>query len=1254
MNKAFPLLGDRKGLYDPLTGIYSRLTLQQRLQEEVNRARRYQDPLTIMMVDLDNFKSINDAFGHQRGDQILIEFAERIQTTLRDSDLIFRYGGDEFVVLLPKTTKEQSILLAQRLLTATRDLPFDGTPPVTLTASIGTASFLEDGQTPESLFEKADLRSYEAKRAGRDRFINEDAGQRDELPFNEFSRLVERDTALKTMNTFYEKLPEESRGLFLVTGLAGSGKSRFLEEIGKIGRLQGYEVIDLHCRWALRSRALGVLNEACIEVDIPSPVMSRDEFGRLLYNLTEERNRSGILILADDLHQADWVTLETLDWLIYSSPIPVLGLAYTYNPALSSRIGILDQVHYQETVELFPLTKDGVRIWLRSILQWEVPQDFLERIYCETRGLPSLVESAILNLVHRGILVREGDSWRIGADINTLSIQEYLHPRDRSAILNLPSPLTLFVGRDVEIQSAKHSLEANPLLTIYGSGGVGKTRLAVQVAAEMADSFPNGVYFVLLDTVTNVDVLVSTIAETLGFKFFSRESQLVQLVNYLREKNLLLLLDNFEQLVKYSKVVSDILENATMVKIMVTSRERLNLRGETVLELRGMSYPSEEDLSGAESYNAVQLFVHLARKIQPEFSLTSADKTYITRICQQVEGSPLGIELAAAWIPYLSCQEIAEEIEHSIDFLTSTGRDIPERHRSMRAVFESSWRLLTAEEQKVLARLSVFQGSFRREAAINVSGANLPVLSSLVNKSLLRARSVSPGQAPRYELHEVVCRFGQEKLSEDVDAEEKVKARHCEYYVTLLHQIGTRMNGPEQQGVLRQITEELRDIRAAWKWALEHQNYTAIDKSLDGLYLYYVMKGLYYEGTEAFGAVERELSKWVDLSSEKMTQEMYLLGRVLGRYVTFYQRTMNYDLTKEMIQKSYAIVSKFGNLQEQAFILLRMGSCYDEMSEYAQAREYTQNCLQIYQDIGDQDAISKALNLLGILAYEQGEYIEAKGLHENALELARKVGNLWEVGRSLINLGNVEADIGEYKQAIQHYRESLVISQEYSDRSGMAVLLNNMGDVMRVTGDFGEAVHLLDKSIELCEELGDMVGLAIALNNRGEVAYRFGDYESASKNFHRALSLYTRLGSRLGIAYSHYYLGLAAAAQDVTKKAMEHFCLALKSGVDNQSPPLAFITMVECVPILAKEGQVGLAQETLELIFADPTCMEETRERARSLFMVLDKYIPLDVLLSLPEKGTIKTMESIASAVLLFGDLFTSAKPHNEYKQENP
>src|SRR5260221_6840687 len=315
------------------------------------------------------------------------------------------------------------------------------------------------------------------------------------------------------------------------------------------------------------------------------------------------------------------------------------------------------------------------------------------------------------------------------------------------------------------------------------------------------------------------------IAEAVRFSFYEGGSPREQLIDFLREKQMLLVLDNFEHLLEGTALVAEILQNAPAVRVLATSRERLNLQSETVLLLDGMDFPEWETPEDAAAYSAVRLFLQSAHRMQPDFALSADNIGYVARICRLVQGVPLGIVLAAAWIGMLELSEIASEIERSLDFLESDLRDLPERQRSLRAVFEYSWDLMSEHERDVFMRLSVFRGGFTREAAQEVSGASLKTLMSLVNKSLLRR-----DPAGRYDVHELLRQYAEARLHQTPAVEIDTRNRHSTFYTTLL--------ASQNPGVVdltlgsTDIDAEFDNVLAALDWAIAQKRSDDLRRSL--------------------------------------------------------------------------------------------------------------------------------------------------------------------------------------------------------------------------------------------------------------------------------------------------------------------------------------------------------------------------------------------------------------------------------------
>ncbi|MGQ0601189.1 MAG: BTAD domain-containing putative transcriptional regulator, partial [Anaerolineales bacterium] len=383
-------------------------------------------------------------------------------------------------------------------------------------------------------------------------------------------------------------------------------------------------------------------------------------------------------------------------------------------------------------------------------------------------------------------------------------------PPPAARLHGFPAPPTNFVGREQDVAAVVGQVCDDPdcrLLTLVGPGGIGKTRLALQAAAASLHGFPHGIYFVPLAPVTQPANIAAAIAHALNFRFRGQAEPLSQLLQHLRDREILLVMDNFEHLLAGAGLLSDILETAPAVRCLVTSREPLRLRWEWLFEVEGLATPGDGRAVEIENYSAVQLFVQVARQKQSRFRLDESTRPHVARLCRLVQGMPLGIELAAAWVRSLSTAEIVARIERSLDFLAAPMRDAPERHQSLRAVFTQSWDMLTETEQTIFERLAVFQGGFVRAAAERVAGASLLALAALVDKSLVR---LSP--SARYEIHEVLRQFALEQLHRSAPEAEQTTAEHCAYYAAFLQQREARLKAGQQKETLAEIEAEMENV----------------------------------------------------------------------------------------------------------------------------------------------------------------------------------------------------------------------------------------------------------------------------------------------------------------------------------------------------------------------------------------------------------------------------------------------------------
>jgi len=403
------------------------------------------------------------------------------------------------------------------------------------------------------------------------------------------------------------------------------------------------------------------------------------------------------------------------------------------------------------------------------------------------------------------------------------------------AFSGLPARLTPFLGREAERAATAFLLRGTPtcrLVTLVGPGGIGKTRLALQIAEDIGPVFPHGVVFVSLDSVDFADYLVPTILEALPFAPRHEEANLDTLLACLRDKGLLLLLDSFDNLLGHTDVLESILQAAPQVKLLVTSPEPLYLHGEWLVKVTGIEYPPE-NAGHIQDYYAVQLFLQAARRVLPDFAPAAGDWAWIGRICRLVDGMPLAIELAATWMRMLSCREIALRIEDNLEFLSTSLRNVPPRHRSLRAVFEHTWNLLSPEERRVFQQISVFVGGFCEDAAVHVAQAPLTVLLALVDRGLLHRQA-----SGRYDRHPLLWGYAAEKLAADPSGQDAVRERHSAYYTAFLKERLSQLTH-NSKATLAIIEADIENIRAALHWSVAHPPAADNGQTLEQLYYSY-------------------------------------------------------------------------------------------------------------------------------------------------------------------------------------------------------------------------------------------------------------------------------------------------------------------------------------------------------------------------------------------------------------------------------
>ena len=631
---------------------------------------------------------------------------------------------------------------------------------------------------------------------------------------------------------------------------------------------------------------------------------------------------------------------------------------------------------------------------------------------------------------------------------------------------NLPAQATPFIGREHELEQLSRLL-ADPsdrLITILGPGGMGKTRLALQLGLNVVHQphspFQNGVYFVELAPLSDGANIYSAITTALDYQLQpDSRSPEQQLLDYLSSRHLLLVMDNYEHLIDGAHVVSEILQAAPNVKILVTSRQRLSQPGETLFHLSGMDFPDWETPEEALEYAAVKLFLNSGRRVQPDFELSAENLDAVGRICQLVQGMPLGIVLAATWLAILSPQEIAAEIEQSIDFLEAEGGEVPEHQRSIRAVFDHSWDLLSGEEQQSFMTLSVFRGGFTREAAEAVAGATLRSLMSLVNKSFIR-RDAESG---RYTIHELTRQYGEARLQEAGQAEAAIQ-HYIDYFAAYMVERELDIKGRRQLGALGDIDADYENVRSAWQRALERNHRRAINQMLEGLHWYQDMRGLFREAVGMLLATEAALESERDLAFYRVRTRRIRCTELSGQREDF-------PFEESDLREALAFARAQGQTAEVGFVLLVLGPMIFWQGDEEGLR-LLDEAYQLYKGLDDPYYMSEILVWLSTTRSIE----ERKRLLREAIDMKQRIQDVSGIAWTTYNLGWAALVTHDYEEALSAAKRSMDYMRQVNNRGGMIMSSTQRAWMLLLKGDLAEARALFVQTLPKAQALGHRSG----------------------------------------------------------------------------------------------------------------------------------------------------------------------------------
>ena len=812
-------------------------------------------------------------------------------------------------------------------------------------------------------------------------------------------------------------------------------------------------------------------------------------------------------------------------------------------------------------------------------------------------------------------------SYIIPGQLNPMLVYELVHPQlpavNQTGLRNLvrspsnlPIQFTRFVGRENELKSIAYLLSQpeTRLLTLLGPGGIGKTRLAIEAINRLLATYSHEIYYVPLAIHRSPSSIHLLIAEALNLVFNNLEDQVVQLIDQIKHRRMLLLLDNFEHILPAAPFLVTLLEGAPGLRIILTSRERVNLHLETIFEVQGLPFPEQSNAPDFDQYPAIELFVQNARRVSPRFTPHAHDKRAILRICREVEGFPLGIELASAWVRTFTCQEIADEIQKDLDFLHTSSPDVPERHRSLRAAFDHSWRLLSEESRRTIGKLAVFRNGFSLPAAEIVANATPNMLASYVDKSILIRQSTG-----RFLIPETLRVYVLERVKSEPEEFENLLDAYSDYFSQ--YTINMMAKFASQQGgeAIKEIMLEAENIRSALNRTMDRCRWDIIAKTIDPLMSYFEIQGRFREGLDIARSIMVRMNELVGI------QQPRIYHNLLGWDGWF---SFQLGFTQEGLEKMHArldFAKRQGDILTSTYLLMRLADAHNRLGEFNTALEEIEQCLETAKHVWTPDVPF----LIGVRGYAYSIYgLTLIRLHRN--EDARQALNQSNAdlvasgGRyGLIRLLDVKARLakveGKYEESKILRLQALEIATEFNDRRSMAAIMNNLGESFEHLGDLQTALSYTYRTQQLSDEIGDRQLLAVSNNNLGYLTLRLNHPASeAIPYYEKSLAMFRLLGDTYGIFFTLRDIARAWLLAECVNPARAYLTEALRLGSNLNNPLLVLHLLTVAARLEVHRGHSDRAIQLCTMVLRHPQSEVPAQQEAMFLLAELQERTPTE------------------------------------------
>ncbi|MCB8928683.1 MAG: tetratricopeptide repeat protein [Ardenticatenaceae bacterium] len=836
---------------------------------------------------------------------------------------------------------------------------------------------------------------------------------------------------------------------------------------------------------------------------------------------------------------------------------------------------------------------DKALAYARRLLASEPWRELPHRLIMQTLAEMGQPEMALQQFRQcRRILAQELDAEPDEATVALAKQIETGHFHKRPLAPEIP---TLFIGRTEELHWLKARLidPTHRLLTLAGPGGIGKTRLALTAAEQIGHYFPDGVCFVSLADVGQPNEaensLLAALAEALPMPVAEDPPLQEQVVSYLSKRELVIVLDNFEDVSTAVGLVLDLLAAAPHVTFLVTSRIRLDCQPEQVFHVKGLPIPPKTAGAAAPDYASTRLFLERARQRLPYFTPTATDLHHIVDLCRLTDGMPLALLLAASWVEEFSCAEIATAVRQNMRLLSKSTTGILPRQRNVQAVFEHSWQQLSTTEQAALARLSLFVAEFSREAALTVAEATPTMLTVLTAKCMIEA--VGSG---RYHFHPLLRHMAGEKLTALPETEAIAQTTFVAWYAQFLARLQADLNGSEQMAAVASIRPESANVRHVWQLALASANIADIEQLAFPLAAFYDDTAQYAAGLAHFEWAKQQLEIAAATETKVYAQVLLLLGMFLER---MHRHKEAISVLQTMLSHT-AVVNDWDLSGQGQF---RLGCILMHEQESSQALASLQKAEQIFTRLEDEAMLAKIYLTQGGILRSLGQYTSARKKLAISLELRREIGNPRMLTIGLNGFGYLLIRMGEFTEAVSLLQESLELERQLGHQAGIVATLINLSLAYDHLEKWEAAESGLAEALDLTRALEDREGEAICLNNLGYAAVKQGFYEKAIPYLQESLRIKQENQAKVGIIFSTIHLGHAYIGLNQLETARSLLVEACSQAEALAQKPLWLSCQVALAQLCLAEGNRDEAVRLARLVQADEAAWEQSRRQASLL-----------------------------------------------------